>query len=147
MDTSGWRGSVAHGEVRPALAGVWFGDVSLPLLQFLLLRWYYRLFIWARFLWQVSRLQLNLIPTHPDRAAGLGFLAHISHAFSPLLLAQGALVAGMIADRIFYAGAKLPQFKLDIAGLVVIAVFVVLGPLLVFVPRALNDYGALAQRY
>jgi hypothetical protein len=60
----------------------------------------------------------------------------------------------MIADRIFYAGAKLPQFKVDIVGLVLIAVFVVLGPLLVFLPHlarlkrtALREYGTFAQRY
>ena len=33
----------------------WFGYVSLPIFQFLLFRWYFRLAIWARFLWQVSR--------------------------------------------------------------------------------------------
>jgi hypothetical protein len=37
--------------------------VSLPVFQFLLLRWYFRLVIWARFLWQVSRLKLALVPT------------------------------------------------------------------------------------
>src|SRR5262249_50502575 len=38
------------------LAGWWYFLVSLPLFQFLLLRWYFRILIWARFLWQVSRL-------------------------------------------------------------------------------------------
>jgi len=123
-------------------------------LQFLLLRWYYRLFIWGRFLWQVSRLNLKLIATHPDHSAGLGFLAQISYAFGPLLVAQGALVAGMIADRIFYAGARLPQFKVEIGALGVIAVLMVVGPVLVFAPKlaqvkriALREYGAFAQRY
>jgi hypothetical protein len=32
-----------------------------------LLRWYMRFFIWFRFLWHVSRMNLNLIPSHPDR--------------------------------------------------------------------------------
>jgi hypothetical protein len=36
--------------------------------------WHVRFFIWYRFLWQVSKIPLNLIPTHPDRAGGLGFL-------------------------------------------------------------------------
>jgi hypothetical protein len=34
-------------------------------LQFLLLRWYVRFFIWYRFLWRVSRLNLHLVPIHP----------------------------------------------------------------------------------
>jgi len=47
----------------PSSAGWWLGCVSLPVFQFLLLRRYFRLVIWARFLWQVSRLELALVPT------------------------------------------------------------------------------------
>ena len=110
LDVASWYGVAADGRWQPSLAGWWLGCVSLPLFQFLVLRWYFRLFIWARFLWQVSRIELKLVPTHPDRCGGLGFLAPVSQTFAPLLLAQGALLAGMMADRIFYAGAKLPEF-------------------------------------
>ena len=34
-----------------SLAGIWCGYVSLPVFQFLLCRWYFRPFIWTRFLW------------------------------------------------------------------------------------------------
>ena len=63
-----------------SLAGIWFSYLSLPIFQFLLLRWYFRMFIWARFLWQVSRIELSLVPTHPDRVGGLGFLSEIVFA-------------------------------------------------------------------
>src|SRR5262245_21894488 len=59
------------------IAGWWYVFVSLPIFQLMLFRWYFRLFIWVRFLWQVSRCELRLVPTHPDRAGGLGFLALI----------------------------------------------------------------------
>ena len=128
--------------------------MSLPLFQFLLLRWYFRLFIWARFLWQVSRIELQLIPTHPDRCGGLGFLARVGHAFSLFLMAQGAVLAGLMANRIFYTGAKLPEFKLELIGLVAVLVLAVLGPLVVFSPKiekakrgGLREYGTLSQRY
>jgi hypothetical protein len=154
LDVGSWSATIVTGEPHPTLAGWWYRCVSLPVLQFLLLRWYYRLFIWARFLWQVSRLDLKLIATHPDHSAGLGFLTQISYAFGPLLVAQGALVAGMIADRIFYAGAKLPQFRVELVALAVVAVLIVVGPLLVFAPKlgrlkraALREYGTFAQRY
>lgn len=154
LDVGTWSSSFVNGEPHPTLAGWWYRCVSLPVLQFLLLRWYYRLFIWARFLWHVSRLDLKLIATHPDHSAGLGFLTQISYAFGPLLVAQGALVAGMIADRIFYAGAKLPQFKVELVALAVVAILIVVGPLLVFAPKlgrlkrtALREYGTFAQRY
>ena len=146
-----WRRT---GDWQPSAAGWWLGVVSLPLFQFLLLRWYFRLFIWARFLWQVSRLDLTIQPTHPDRAAASGFLGAVAYAFAPVLLAQGALLAGMIANQIFYAGATLPQFKIELIGLVAVMVFAVLGPLLVFAPQlaaakraGLREYGTLAQRY
>ena len=154
LEVSSWYGAIENGRLHLSPAGWWFGLVSLPLFQFLLFRWYYRLFIWARFLWQVSRIKLNLLPTHPDRSAGLGFLSNVSFAFVPLLLAQGALVAGTMSNRILYAGARLIDFKLDIIGAVAFVLLFVLAPLLVFSPQlgqvkrnGRREYGALAQRY
>ena len=60
LDVASWYGVAADGKWQPSLAGWWLACVSLPLFQFLLLRWYFRLFIWARFLWQVSRIELKL---------------------------------------------------------------------------------------
>jgi hypothetical protein len=154
LDTSTWYGVAADGKLQPSLAGWWLGCVSLPVFQFLLLRWYFRLFIWARFLWQVARIELTLIPTHPDRCGGLGFLAMVGQAFAPVLAAQGMMLAGVIASKVFFAGAKLPDFKLQIAGLVAVMLLFVLGPLFVFGPKlaaarrtGLREYGTLAQKY
>jgi hypothetical protein len=58
------------------------------------LRWYFRIFIWMRFLWQVSRIELSLVPTHPDRVGGMGFLGNTVYAFTPLAVAHGAQLAG-----------------------------------------------------
>ena len=128
--------------------------MSLPLFQFLLLRWYFRLFIWARFLWQVSRIELNLMPLHPDRCGGLGFLSGVSYALSPLLVAQGAVLAGLIASKIFFLGAKLTDFKLELVGLVAVVLLAILVPMLAFSPKleaakrtGMREYGTLAQRY
>jgi hypothetical protein len=152
--TGTWYAAMVDGGTRLTPAGYWYVFVSRPLFQFILIRWYFRVFIWARFLWQSSRLELNLVPTHPDRAAGLGFLGASSAAFAPLLLAHGAGVAGMIADSIFFAGAKLTDFKLEIVGVVAFLLLLVLGPLMVFGPRlmhvkrtGLREYGILASRY
>jgi hypothetical protein len=149
-----WYGTPAAGGSSLTLAGMWYGYVSLPIFQFLLCRWYFRIFIWARLLWQVSRIDLQLVPTHPDRIGGLGFLAATSHAFVPLLMAHGALLAGNLANQIFHAGASLTQFRLEILLLMIFMVFLVVGPLLVFAPQlaaarrtGLREYGTLAQRY
>jgi hypothetical protein len=154
LDMSSWYGVAVAGKLRPSLAGWWLGCVSLPVFQFLLLRWYFRLFIWARFLWHVTRIELTLVPTHPDRCGGLGFLAMVGQTFSPVLAAQGMMLAGVIASKVLFAGAKLPDFNLQIAGLVAFMLLAVLGPLLLFGPKlaaarrtGLREYGALAQRY
>ena len=34
-------------------------------------------------------MNLNLIPTHPDRCAGLAFVGKSAYAFGPILFAQG----------------------------------------------------------
>jgi hypothetical protein len=137
-----------------SMAGWWLAYVSLPVFQFILLRWYFRLFIWVRFLWQVSRYRLSLIPSHPDRTGGLGFLSTTVAAFAPVLMAHGVLVAGTIANQIFFEGAKLLDFKLELAVIVAFLLLLVLGPLLLFTPQlaaarraGLREYGTLAQRY
>jgi len=154
LDAPTWYATPTAGGSSLTLAGVWYGYVSLPVFQFLLCRWYFRIFIWARLLWQVSRIELNLVPTHPDRVGGLGFLATTSYAFIPLLMAHGALLSGNLANQIFHAGASLTQFRLEILLLVVFMVILVVGPLLVFAPQlaaarrtGLREYGTLAQRY
>src|SRR3954462_5623766 len=129
-------------------AGFWYVFVSIPLFQFLVLRWYLRLFVWYRFLWNVSRIELNLIPTHPDRAAGLAFVGKSAYAFGPILFAQGAMLAGLVASRVLYRGENLMSFRLQAGGFVAFFVFAILGPLLMFTPalgrarrKGLADYG------
>ena len=154
LDAATWYATPGSDGTRLTLAGVWYGYVSLPVFQFLLLRWYFRLFIWTRLLWQVSRIELNLVPTHPDRVGGLGFLAGTSHAFVPLLMAHGALLAGQLANQIFHLGASLTQFRLEVLLLAIFMLLLVVGPLTVFAPQlarakrtGLREYGTLAQQY
>jgi hypothetical protein len=152
-DPSTWY-SMPGGSWNLTPAGFWYVFVSIPIVQFLLLRWYLRLFIWFRFLWHVSRINLHLIPTHPDRSAGLAFLGKSAYAFGPILFAQGAMLAGLVASRVLYRGESLLSFKLQIGGFIVFFVLAILGPLLMFTPqmarakrKGLADYGLLAQRY
>src|ERR1700741_53487 len=153
LDSSTWYAN-SGGRWNLTPAGFWYVFVSIPIVQFILLRWYLRLFIWFRFLWQVSRMGLHLIPTHPDRCAGLAFLGKSSYAFGPILFAQGAMLAGLVASRVLYQGESLTSFKLQIGGFIAFFVLAILGPLLMFTPKmaqarrkGLADYGLLAQRY
>lgn len=135
-------------------AGWWYAVISLPLFQFMILRWYFRFFVWTRFLWHISRLELRLMPTHPDNAGGIGFLENTTLAFIPLMLAHGFQVAGVLANRIFHEGKSLLIYKIDIATIVLLLIGIVLGPLLVFAARlielrrkSLGVYGALSYKY
>jgi hypothetical protein len=154
LDTATWYATPSASGSQLSLAGMWYGYVSLPIFQFLLLRWYFRLLIWARFLWQVSRIELSLVPTHPDSLGGLSFISGQVYAFSVLAVAHGALLAGNLANRIFFLGAALTDFKIEIAVMVIFVLCVVLGPLLVFLPQlaqakrqGAREYGVLAERY
>jgi hypothetical protein len=149
-----WYATVTGSTRSPTPAGRWYEFVSVPVFQFILLRWYYRLFIWFRLLFQISRLDLNLVPLHPDRCCGLGFLGNVASAFAPLLAAHSGLVAGFIANRILHEGAKLPDYKFELVGMVLFLLVIVLGPLGVFVPKlnrarlaGLRTYGRLASDY
>jgi hypothetical protein len=154
LDVPTWYVDPAPGRVGLTAAGIWFVFVSVPLLQFLLLRWYFRLIVWLRFLWQVARIPLDVSAMHADRMAGFGFLAGTAFAFVPLAMAHGALLAGVIANRIFYAGAALTDAKIEVALVVGFLMLLVFGPLTVFAHQAsvakrtaLRVYGRLAQRY
>jgi hypothetical protein len=149
-----WYATPAGGRMELTPAGIWYAAVSLPIAQFILLRWYFRLLIWFRFLWQVSRMDLHLVATHPDKAGGLSFLGKSTYAFGPFLFAQGALLSGLIATRVLYGGQSLMSFKLDVVGLIAFFVLVLLGPLTFFTPRlaeakraGLARYGKLASEY
>jgi len=154
LDAATWYTTPSTAGSELSLAGMWYGYVSLPIFQFLLVRWYFRLFIWTQFLWRVSRIELSLIPTHPDRLGGLGFVSGTAYAFGVLLVAHGAMVAAQIANRIIFLGATLPDFKVEIAVMVVFLLCVVFGPLLVFAPqlaqakrKGVREYGTLAEQY
>ena len=154
LHTETWYASVSGDGIRATAAGRWYAWVSVPIFQFILLRWYYRLFIWCRFLLQTSRLELNLVPLHPDRCGGLGFLGSVVSAFAPLLAAHAGLMSGFLANRIVHEGAKLPDYRFELLGLTLFLLAIVLGPLCVFVPglnRArlggLRAYGRLASDY
>lgn len=135
-------------------AGYWLAFVSLPISRFLLLRWYFRLFVWYAFLWRASRLRLNLNALHADRAAGLEFLAESVMAFAPVLVAQSAFFALVLGSRIWHEGAKLSDFADEIVAVVAFLMLVVLVPLTFFAGQMrearLRDgrrYGRLASEY
>ncbi len=149
---STWYAPEAHGSLT--IAGWWYACVALPIFQFLIFRWIYRMFVWGRFLRRLAALALRVTPAHPDGAAGLGFLGKGCVPFGILLLATSAVIASGIAVRVLYAGAELASFRMAYGALLLVAIAVFTTPLLVFVPKlarakrqALLEYGVLGSRY
>jgi len=149
-----WYGTGANGSFSFTWAGYWFVFVSVPILRFIMARWYFRIFIWYVFLFRVSRLRLELNALHPDRAGGLGFLNLSVDAITPVLMAQTVFLAGVIANQIWHDGATLPEFKVLIGCALGFLVLIALLPLGFFALQmaeakrtALREYGTVAARY
>jgi hypothetical protein len=150
---SSWH-TIGTGASELSIAGWWFNFVSTPIFRFLLLRWIWRLFLGTLLLWRVSRMRLYLIATHSDMAAGLGFLSQGQKAFSPIVFAGGAVVAGQVANAIAYQGATLSSMKFPMIAYGVLAIILLVSPLLVVTPvlvkikkKALLEYGALVTEH
>lgn len=151
LDTHALHGAgawlIPEAQETRTTAGQWYAFVSLPILQFLWIRWLFLLGVWARLLRRISRLDLRLDPAHPDGAGGLGFLGECSVPFGLLLFAASSVLAADGVRRSVFASA-------NHAALFVVALAVFIGPLLVFRPaldalrrRGALEYGALASRY
>ncbi len=154
LDSATWSAHPEGAGLTLTLAGSWYVFVSIPLFQFIFFQWYLRFFVWIWFVWRVSRLNLHLVPTHADRTGGMGFLDNTAYAFEAILFAHGVLLAGMIANRIFFEGQSLLAFKLDIVAFVSFFVLVILSPLVLFTPhltrawrQGRREYGSLVNRY
>jgi hypothetical protein len=149
-----WYATSQGGEIHLTMAGYWLAFVSVPVFQFILLRWYMQILVWAWFLLRVSRLKLQLRPLHPDRTGAIGFVGPSCMAFAPLLFAQSALLSGQIASHILYNRESLFSSEIGIFSYVLLSVMVALAPLLLFTPqlirakrRGLARYGNFATEF
>ena len=136
-----------------SVAGLWHQFVSLPILLFLLLGWFWRMALWARFLFKVSRLDLRLIPSHPDGSAGLKFVGISLESLSIGPAGMATILAGTIANRVLHQGEALLSFRPIVIEFLVAVLIMVAGPLLFFTPKLLEamhhgalEYGAIARK-
>jgi hypothetical protein len=135
-------------------AGWWYVAISAPILHFILYRWAYRYFVWMLLLWRLGRLDLHLMPAHPDRAAGLFFLSIVQNRFGILFCALGCAFGGRVMNAVVYEGTPLDAFKVLMAAFVALSVGLGLCPLALLAPTlarvrrgGLRDYGRLSTEY
>ena len=125
----------AHRVLTPA--GWWVGLVSVPLWNFVLFRWVWKVVLWFWVLWRVSRSNLRLVPTHPDLAGGIGFLGDIQAVFGFGVFAVGSAVASTIGYKIVVEHARIETFAFAGPALsfIVIAPLTFVAPLLFFTSK------------
>jgi hypothetical protein len=150
--TGSWAVAIDASGAHLTAAGWWYALVGLPVFQFVLFRSLWRGVIWTHFLGAMSKLDLALVPTHPDHAGGLGFVGVGQTSWVPLVFAISIVLAASFADAVVYGGSHVFDFKLPIAGYGALVAIALLGPLLRFrwqLARAhftgLLEYGALVH--
>jgi len=138
---------------RPSAAQVWYGLAAWPFFQFLLWRSLWRWLVWTGILFAISRMDLALVPSHPDKRGGITFLSQPSTNYCALLLfALSSALSAEWAEKI-----TIPNIEnLDIlmVAYVVAAALFAFGPLLPFalmLERArnagLDGYGRMGTAY
>jgi len=142
-----WRTIDEAGGRRLSMAGWWALAVSQPIFAYLILRFTYRVVLWWRFLWQISRLDLHLSAANPDGAGGVAFLGQTLSTFTLPVLAITLSVAGNLADLVLWGGASFADYKLAVVafGGFIVALFA--GPLLFFSPALAETKRAGALQY
>jgi hypothetical protein len=113
-------------------AQIYYAVLALPLFEFLLLRSLWRWVIWVRLLVGLSRIELDLDPTHPDCRGGISFLRFPSIAYCEVLLFAIASVfcADWQGRAVF--GTTIASFVPLLLMFGVVGMLVAFGPLLVF---------------
>jgi hypothetical protein len=132
----------------------WYAWVARPIFLALLLGWLWRLILISVLFLRISRLDLALVPTHPDGNGGLGFLARVPTLFAPVVFAMSAVLASRFGHDVLYHEVAVKTLYPQMIAALVIALIVFLAPLLLWVPtlgpakrRALLEYGALVGEH
>jgi hypothetical protein len=146
-----WAAPTSLGSKGLSLAGWWRTLVSHPLFSILQIAWVWRIILWGRFLYGVSRLDLKLSPAHPDGVGGLGFFGGSLRFFLVPALALAVPLAGAVAQEIQYGGRTLFDFRFIIAALLLAELLLFTAPLFFLTPKLIGErargvfqYGALA---
>lgn len=133
-------------------AGWYYAFVSQLVYQFLVGLSLWKWLLWCYFLFRLARLDLLLVPTHPDGHAGIGFLGLSPMGLAPVTFATAAAIGANWRYQILTQGAHLADFKLDAIVLLILVIIVAIGPLVFFVPKlarvrreGILQYGTLGQ--
>lgn len=132
----------------------WYLYVGRSIFLTLLLAWLWRLALLFVLFKRISGLELSLVPTHPDRCAGLGFMARIPIMFAPVVLAISSVFAAGWGHQLRYHEVAIAALRIEIIAFVVIVPLLFLSPFISFLglmlrtkKQGLLDYGDLISHH
>jgi hypothetical protein len=128
---------VVHGvdTADSSLMRSYYAGFALPLLQFLTIRWLWRWVIWSYILVRVGRLPLRTIATHPDRAAGLGFMSAPVTGFAAFEMSLASLLASAWGTQLLAGRVTVPMLLPTLLLFVLTVTVLACAPLLPFTPH------------
>ncbi len=132
----------------------WYLYVGRTIFLTLLLAWLWRLALLFMLFKRIAGLELSMVPTHPDRCAGLGFMARIPVMFVPVVLGISSVFASGWAHQVVYHDVTIASLRVEIIAFVVVVPLVFLAPFISFLglmlktkKQGLLDYGDLIGRH
>lgn len=147
-----WRTVGEDGILSLSLAGRWFTFVSQPIFSFVMMYFMYQAILWWRFLFLVSKLDLQVRASHGDDTGGLFFLGGSIGAFNFPAMAFSTSIAAGAVNLVLYKGLAVNDLKFTLILLVAFCLLLFVAPLLFFLKplmrakrQAIYNYGRLGN--
>lgn len=134
-DEMSWAG----GEHGLGFAGQWYTFVSRPFFVMMLGMWTWRMVVGWYLQSQLGKVDLRLVPTHPDRMGGLGFLEYLSLPIAPVVTAISVVLAGRWAHEVQFHAVHIKELQPVMIAYVIVVALVFVGPILL-VSRSLGRF-------
>jgi hypothetical protein len=151
---STWAFPETSDTAKLSLAGYWAVFLSFPIFQFIFLRWFWRWIIWFRLLHLISRSDLHLIPAHPDKSGGLGFLGESPLPFGMFTFVLSIVFSSILAERLLFQNFVVQDFREEIIVFVMLCITINIAPLVTFMKpltrarmKGISDYHALIAKH
>jgi len=154
LDELSWAMDSTKSPPEFGFGGWWFLFVARPIYAALVLGWLWRVVLLTVLFYRITKLGLEIVPTHPDRAGGLGFVEHFAKMFIPVVFVLSAAVGSHWAHNVLYHDMDVQSLRVPFIIFLIVMLFIFITPLLVFFgplraarKQALLEYGALVGQH
>jgi hypothetical protein len=130
--SASWRAVGPAGQQSLSAAAWYFVAISQPVYGFVVAHFLYRVGLWWRSLWMISRLDLQLRGAHPDGGGGLMFLGLSLRPCRWPAFALATSLAGGLANVVLATGVSVVSFRYVIGVIAVVITALFAGPLCFF---------------